>query len=127
MKLSKVIETVSGVLITTDSNLDLVVLHGASADLMSDALRFGHEDMILLTGLTNPQAIRTAEMVGARALLFVRAKIPPPETIALAREANIALLATSYTMYEASGLLYKAGLAGLGPCGDLDLESIAAT
>jgi hypothetical protein len=74
--------------------------------------------MLLLTGLIHPQVILTAEMIGVRVLLFVRAKLPPPDTIALAREAGIALLSTRYTMYEASGLLYKAGLAGLGPCGD---------
>ena len=120
MKLSKVLEIVGGILITADSDLEAQVSYGASADLMSDALRFGREDIILLTGLTNLQAIRTAEMLGARALLFVRAKIPPPETISLAQEAGISLLATSYSMYEASGRLYEAGLAGLGPCGDLD-------
>jgi len=126
LKLSQVLETVNGVFITAESDLEIQVSYGLSADLMSDALHLGRENTLLLTGLVNPQTIRTAEMVGAQALLFVRAKIPPPETIALAREAGIALLATSYTMYEASGLLYQAGLAGLGPCGDLDQESIAA-
>jgi hypothetical protein len=86
---------------------------------MSDVLRFGrHNDILLVTGLTNPQTIRTAEMVDVRAVLFVRAKLPPEETTALAQEAGIALLATRYTMYEASGLLYSAGLAGLGPSDD---------
>jgi hypothetical protein len=126
LKLSTVLKTVQGILITPYSDLEVEVSYGASADLMSDALRFGRENMLLLTGLTHPQAIRTAEMLGARALLFVRAKIPPPETVALAKEAGIALMATSYTMYEASGLLYQAGLAGLGPCGDLSQETITA-
>lgn len=98
--------------------LDLEVQYGAAADLMSDALRFGREDMLLITGLTNPQSIRTAEMVGSHAVLFVRSKLPPPETIRLAEEAGIAMLATRYTLYEACGRLYHAGLAGLGPCGE---------
>ena len=127
LKLRQVLKTVKGVLVTAESDLEIQVAYGLSADLMSDALHLGRENILLLTGLINPQAIRTAEMVGSQAILFVRAKIPPPETIALAREAGIALLATSYTMYESSGLLYQAGLAGLGPCGDLDPESIAAT
>jgi hypothetical protein len=118
LKLRQVLELVDGITVTEDAELDLEVHNGAGADLMSDALRFGREDTLLITGLTNPQAIRTAEMIGAHALLFVRAKLPPPETIALAREAHITLLATRYTMYEASGRLYQAGLAGLGPCGD---------
>jgi hypothetical protein len=48
----------------------------------------------------------------------VRAKLPPPETIAVAKQAGIFLMATRYTMYEASGLLFQAGLPGLGTCGE---------
>ena len=120
MKIAEVLEIVEGRLVSGDGALDLEVWYGAGADLMSDALRFGREDMLLITGLTNPQAIRTAEMVGARVVLFVRAKLPPPETVRLAQEASIALLATRYTLYEACGRLYEAGLAGLGLCGEFN-------
>jgi hypothetical protein len=116
--LQQVIEVVDGIAVSENIDSDMEVLHGAGADLMSDALRFGRQGTLLITGLTNRQAIRTAEMIGAHAILFVRAKIPPPETTALALEAGIALMATRYTMYEASGRLYQAGLPGLGPCGD---------
>lgn len=118
MKLTKVVECVEGIFVSDDVDPELEVYQGFSADLMSDALRFGHDGVLLLTGLTNPQAIRTAEMAGMRAVLFVRAKLPPPETVALAQKAGIVLMATRYTLYEASGLLYQAGLHGLGPCGD---------
>jgi hypothetical protein len=119
LRLRQVLQIIEGIPVSEDADLEIEVLNGASADLMSDALRFGREDSLLITGLTNPQAIRTAEMIGAHAVLFVRAKIPPPETIALAREAGISLLSTRYTLYEASGRLYQSGLAGLGPCGDV--------
>ena len=118
MKLSQVCEIVDGIFVSKGPNPELEVLFGAGADLMSDALRFGREDVLLITGLINPQVIRTAEMIGIRAVLFVRSKLPPPETLALGQESEITLLATRYTMYEASGLLYQAGLAGLGPCGE---------
>jgi hypothetical protein len=118
LKLSQVVEIVAGLVVSKHPDLELEVFYGAGADLMSDALRFGRDETLLVTGLTNPQVIRTAEMVGIRAVLFVRSKLPPAETLALAQEADIVLLATRYTMYEASGLLYQAGLAGLGPCGD---------
>lgn len=118
MKLAQVLEYVEGILLSKDVDLELEVDRGAGADLMSDALRFAREDVLLITGLTNPQSIRTAEMVGIRAVLFVRAKLPPPETVSLAKQAGIVLMATRYTMYEASGRLYQAGLPGLGPCGD---------
>ena len=118
LKLRDILHTVDGIALYQDMDLDVEVHAAFAADLMSDVLRYGRDDMMLLTGLINPQVIRTAEMVGIRALLFVRAKLPPPETVVLAKEAGIALLATRYTMYEASGLLYKAGLAGVGPCGE---------
>lgn len=118
MNLREVISTVDGIAVSEAADLDVQVQYGFSADLMSDVLRFGGPGVLLITGLTNPQAIRTADMLGMPALLFVRAKLPGPETIALAEELGISLVATQYTMYEAGGLLYHAGLAGLGSCGD---------
>lgn len=118
MKLREVLSTVNGIAVTPEADLDIEVRCAFSADLMSDVLRFGHEDVLLITGLTNPQAIRTADMLGIRALLFVRAKLPSKEAVALAEEMGISLLATQYTMYETSGLLYKVGVPGLGLCGE---------
>jgi hypothetical protein len=118
LNLSQVLAAVDGITVSQEIDTNMEVKAAFGADLMSDALRFGRRDMLLVTGLTNLQTIRTAEMLDVRAVLFVRAKLPPQETVALAQEAGIALLATRYTMYEASGLLYSAGLAGLGPCGD---------
>lgn len=84
------------------------------ADLMSDVLAFTHAGTLLLTGLTNPQVVRTAEMAGISAIVFVRGKTPPPETISLAEGMGIPLIATRYTLYEACGRLYQAGIPGCG-------------
>ena len=88
------------------------------ADLMSDVLAFTHSGTLLLTGLTNPQVVRTAEMSGVRAVVFVRGKYPPTETISLAQDKDIPLLGSRYTMYETCGRLYRAGLPS---CGVFDL------
>jgi len=120
LKLRDVLTAVNGRAVSNRIDMDFEVQRGIGADLMSDVLRFGGEGMLLVTGLTNPQVIRTAEMVGIPALLFVRAKLPPPETVSLAQEAGIALLTTQFTMYESSGLLLKNGLAGIGPCGEYE-------
>ncbi|MBI5249177.1 MAG: hypothetical protein HY912_06755, partial [Desulfomonile tiedjei] len=69
---------------------------------------------VLMTGLTNPQVVRTAEMAGINVIVFVRDKTPPVETLELARESGMTLITTGYTMYEACGRLYHAGLPGLG-------------
>jgi len=85
-----------------------------ASDLMSDVLVFTKTNMVLVTGLTNPQAIRTADMAEAPLVIFVRGKYPPKETLKLAEEMGIGVLLTGYTMFETAGLLYKSGLKGLG-------------
>jgi hypothetical protein len=114
MKIRDVIDILSGRIIVDNHDLDEEVPRGGAADLMSDVLAFGTEGMVLMTGLTNPQVVRTAEMAGINVIVIVRDKTPPPETLELARESGITIINTGYTMYEACGRLFKAGLPGLG-------------
>jgi len=114
MKLREVLALTEGKAISKNVDLDTEVQMGCGADLMSDVLSFTHEGTLLMTGLTNPQVVRTAEVAGIRAIIFVRGKVPPEETIALAEEKGIPLLASKYTMFETCGRLYKAGLPSCG-------------
>ena len=114
MKLSEVLSIIEGKLISADADLSQEVEMACGADLMSDVLAFTHAGTLLLTGLTNPQVVRTAEMAGIVAIVFVRGKLPPPETVALAQEKGIPLLASKYTMYETCGRIYKAKLPSCG-------------
>ena len=82
-----------------------------ASDLISDMLLFTGHNSILLTGLTNTQVIRTAEILDLVAICFVRGKEPQPETIKLAEEKRIPLLVTHLTMYESCGRLYEKGLS----------------
>lgn len=115
MNIGEILGVLQGRMLVNNHDLDEEVPRGGAADLMSDVLAFGSEEMVLLTGLTNPQTIRTAEMAGINVVVFVRDKTPPPETLELARDSGITLISTAYTMYEACGRLYAAGLPGLGP------------
>ena len=126
MDLETVITLLDGEIVSRQVDLQKQVTGGAAADLMSDVLAFARPDSVLLTGLIHPQVVRTAEMAGILAIAFVRDKQPPPETVALAEEIGIPLLSTRYTMYEACGLLYHAGLEGPGPCDLYDLPEQAA-
>ena len=118
MKLGDILEIIEGKMITRNAEMDLEIQMGCGADLMSDVLAFTHEGTLLMSGLTNPQVVRTAEMADVRAIVFVRGKIPPSETIALADEKGIPLVASKYTMFETCGRLYQ---AGLGSCGLFEL------
>jgi hypothetical protein len=92
----------------TESSFEIITACGA--DLMSDVLAFSKGKTLLLTGLTNPQVVRTAEMIDLKLIIFVRGKKPPKETIALAQEKDITLLTTDKPLYESCGILYSAGL-----------------
>ncbi|MGD1993471.1 MAG: DRTGG domain-containing protein [Anaerolineae bacterium] len=114
MRLREALEAIDGKLISENADLDMTVKMGCGADLMSDVLSFTHEGTLLMSGLTNPQVVRTAEMSGIAAIVFVRGKVPPPETIRLAEEKGIPLLASKYTMFETCGRLFQAGLPSCG-------------
>ena len=94
---------------------DLESIHvdmGCGADLMSDVLAFSKTGALLLTGLTNTQVIRTAEMADVVAICFVRGKRPSEDTVALAESDDLPILATTVPMFESCGRLYRNGLKG---------------
>ena len=114
MTLEDVLRIIDGRVISRKVDLSTRVTMACGADLMSDVLSFTHAGTLLMTGLTNPQVVRTAEMAGIQAIIFVRGKCPPPETVTLAEAMGIPLLATRYTLYETCGRLYGAGLPSCG-------------
>jgi predicted transcriptional regulator len=118
--LEDVLAIIDGKVISQNVDLSMQVEMACGADLMSDVLAFTHAGTLLLTGLTNPQVVRTADMAGVQAIVFVRGKLPPPETVALAEQRDIPLLASRYTMYETCGRIYQTGLPS---CGIFDLAS----
>lgn len=81
-----------------------------ASDMMSDVLAFVQEDTLLLTGLINSQAVRTAEMLDLPCVVFVRGKNPHVDGIDRARAIGLPALSTQLTMYEACGRLLAAGL-----------------
>jgi len=110
LKLRDIVETVKGTVLTKRGNLDLEILYCGASDLMSDVLSDMNPGSLLLTGMVGLQSVRTAEMVDLAAIVFVSAKIPEPESIELADELGIPLIASPYSMYEVCGHLYQAGL-----------------
>ena len=70
-------------------------------------------EAVLLTGLCNPQVVRTSVMADVAAIILVRGKTPPPETLQLAEQEQIALISSPFGMFELCGRLYVAGLQSL--------------
>ena len=110
MRLQDILAATEARSISSDPDLSREVRSGFASDLMSDVLRYDVTQGLLITGLTNPQIIRTAEMADVAAILMVRGKTPPPETMALASQVGIPILGTELIMFEACGRVYAAGL-----------------
>ena len=92
--------------------IDREVHTACGSDMMSDVLAFVKDQSVLLTGLCNPQFVRTAEMMDIVCIVFVRGKLPDQTVIDLAKEREIVLLSTSMRMFSACGILYENGLRG---------------
>jgi predicted transcriptional regulator len=114
MKLREIINLLQADVLAVDYLIDKIeVDHCFSADLMSDVLGRTHANGILVTGLTNPQAVRTADIADIKAVCVVRGKQPEAETLILAKQKEIPLFMTKLTMFEACGILYMNGLRGV--------------
>ena len=114
MKISQIQELLNAEVVCGEEQLEKEVNSACGSDMMSDVLAYVKDQAVLLTGLVNPQVVRTAEMMDMVCIVFVRSKVPTEEMIALAKEHGMVLLKTRKRMYEACGKLYAAGLGAKG-------------
>jgi predicted transcriptional regulator len=114
MTVRRISEILEAKVAAGEEHLDIEVSAACGADLMSDVMAFVKEKVVLLTGLVNPQAIRTADLMDIKVVVLVRGKAPTDDIVAMARENGMVLLSTKYSMFLACGRLYEAGLKGGG-------------
>ena len=112
MKIQQIAELLNAKILCGEDRLDGTVKSACGCDMMSDVLAFVKDQAVLITGLCNPQVVRTAEMMDMKCIVFVRGKMPPQNVIDLADESGIVVMATNERMYVACGKLYANGLAG---------------
>ena len=114
MKALKVKELLEAEVVCGGGLMDTEFRSACGSDLMSDVLAFVKDQGLLLTGLVNPQVVRTAEMMDMNCVIFVRGKRPDETMINLAESKGMILMTTPMRMFQACGVLYSAGLtAGL--------------
>ena len=111
MKISRIQRLLEAKLHCCENNLEKEVNSVFGCDLMSDVLAYVKDQAVLLTGLVNPQVIRTAVMMDMVCIVFVRSKTPTAEMVKLAEESGLVVMSTNMTMYTACGKLYSNGLA----------------
>lgn len=95
-----------------EEHLDREVRSACGSDFMSDVLAYVKNQALLLTGLVNPQVIRTAEMMDMQCIVFVRGKVPDETMLEMAADRGILVMTTEKPMYLSCGLLYSSGLVG---------------
>ena len=111
MTLKEIKDLVQGESICGEDNLDQQIECVFASDLMSDVLTLKDvNNLLLLTGLSNLQSIRTCEMSDIAFLLIVRGKEVTEEMKELAEDNDMVVIRTSFSMYKTAGILYGAGL-----------------
>lgn len=111
MKIGDIVGLLKCEVASGENLLETEVHTFCGADMMSDVLAFVKDKAVLLTGLMNPQVVRTADMMDIICIVFVRGKKPGKDITTLAAEKNVAVLTTDMRMFEACGILYSASHA----------------
>ena len=112
MTIADIVRILQADLVCGADHLETEVHNACGSDMMSDVLAFVKDQSVLLTGLVNPQVVRTADMMDMLCIVFVRGKEPTPEMVELANDRGIVLMSTPLRMFTACGLLYQNGLFG---------------
>ena len=111
MKIREIKDLLDATLLASEDLLEHEVASACCSDMMSDVLAYVKDQGVLITGLVNPQVIRTANMMDMVCIVFARGKVPTEEMVELARESGIVVMCTKKRAFEASGILYLAGLS----------------
>jgi len=96
-------------LISFEECADVEIHEAAVSELMSDVLTMEHDNLLLITGLCTDQAIRTADIMGAVAIIITQGKQVTPSMIRIAEESGIALFRTDLQNFSVCQLLCGSG------------------
>lgn len=99
--------------LTEGDDLGVDVQHVVASDGMSEILAFAKSRELMITGLTNIQAVRTADIAGVSAIVFCRGKRPDARVVEFAKKKRIPVLVTRMVMFDICAVLYNRGLKGV--------------
>ncbi len=110
MKIKEICDLLDGEILCNAENADKEVASAFASDMMSDVLAFVKDQGVLITGLANPQVVRTALMMDISCIVMVRGKVLDQNIVGLAKDNGIVIISTNNNMFETSGILYPAGM-----------------
>ena len=112
MTLAEIRDVLQAEVLTGEDDLTQEVQTVVASDGMSEILAFAHPGALMITGLTNVQSIRTADIANVRAIVYIRGKRPDERVVRLAWESDIPVLTTALGMFDVCGILRERGLKG---------------
>ena len=110
MKLGQIAELLEAQVLSSACMLETEVQNAFCCDMMSDVLAFATNQSVLITGLLNPQVVRTAMLLDMHCIVFINGKEPTPEIVSLADANDIVIMVTQESMFRAAGTLYDTGM-----------------
>ncbi|MDH4272426.1 MAG: DRTGG domain-containing protein [Candidatus Aminicenantes bacterium] len=113
MKLAEIRDILECEVLTDDDDLSVEVHQVVASDGMSEILAFAKSDELMITGLTNIQSIRTADIAGVSAVIYCRGKRPDKRVVEFAKLKRIPVMITKMVMFDICGILYNKGLKGV--------------
>ena len=112
MTLAEISDVLQCEVLTGEDALSMEIETVVASDGMSEILAFARPGALMITGLTNIQSVRTADIANVRAIVYIRGKRPDARTIDLAGRYRIPVLATHLGMFDVCGMLREQGLKG---------------
>lgn len=112
MKLTEISDVLQCEVLVGADALAVEVETVVASDGMSEILAFARPGALMITGLTNVQSVRTADIANVRAIIYIRGKRPDEKALDLARRNDIPILATELGMFDVCGMLRERGLKG---------------
>jgi len=113
MKLSEISDLIQCKVLSGEDDLSMDVHQVVASDGMSEILAFAKSKDLMITGLTNIQSIRTADIAGVSAVVYCRGKRPDKKVVEFAIQKGIPVLVTDMVMFDICGILYNKGLKGV--------------
>ena len=92
MKINEMTALLSGEARTAAAHADAEITSAYAGDMLSDVLALGSQPDVLLTGLLNPQVIRSADMLDTACVVFLRGKEPEASIRSWRKNAAFACL-----------------------------------
>jgi predicted transcriptional regulator len=113
MTLAEIRDILECEVLTEGDDLSVDVQQVVASDGMSEILAFAKSNELMITGLTNIQSIRTADVAEVSAVVYCRGKRPDKRVVDYAKQKRIPVMITKMVMFDICGILYNKGLKGV--------------